>query len=113
MIRAEDMRGWSLLVCVGGPLDGRDIPVFEPDNVEDAYPDIYWEAPGVFYQKVQDERGAEVCYWYCVFQQPDPKRTDRWWNYYAYRGVHEEDASFNDIQNANPVIDLLFPDEDY
>lgn len=111
MIRAEDMRGRSLVACVGGPLDGRDMPVFEPDNIEDTHPDIYYEAPGVFYQKVQDENGADVCHWYCMWQQPDPKRANRWWNFYAYRGVHDEDSPFGEIRDSAPVIPLVFNEE--
>ena len=112
MIKAEDCRGWSLMTCFGGPLDGRDIPVMEPENVEKLYPDIYYEAPALFYQKVQDENGNDVCHWYCMFQQPDPERSNRWWNFYAYRGVHAEDADVGDIINSNPVIPLVFPQQE-
>ena len=104
MIKAEDMNSGSMMECVGGPLDGRDMPVVEPENIEDVYPDIYYEAAAFFYQKVQDENGNDVCHWYCMFQQPDPERPNRWWNFYAYRGIHAEDADAGDIINSNPVI---------
>jgi len=112
MIRAEDMRCGSLMTCVGGPLDGLDLPVFEPDNIEDVYPDIYYESPGFLYQKVKDENGADVCHWYLAWQQADPVRANRWWNFYAYRGVHAEDATLGEIRDTNPVIELTFPDQD-
>lgn len=112
MIRAEDMRCRSLLECVGGPLDGRDMPIFEPDDIEEAYPDIYYETPGIFYQKVQDENGEDVCHWYCVFQHPDPERANRWWNFYAYRGVHAEDATLAEIRDTNPVVPPNVPGAD-
>jgi hypothetical protein len=100
-----------MMTCVGGPLDDRDMPVWEPENVEEIYPDIYYEAPALFYQKVQDDNGVEICHWYAMFQHPDPDRPNRWWNFYAYRGVHAEDAELGEIINANPVIPLILPSE--
>lgn len=112
MIRAEDCNSGSMMECVGGPLDGRDMPLVEPENVEDEYPDIYYEAFGVFYQKVKDETGGDVCHWYLVFQCPDPTRANRWWNFYSYRGVHAEDAPLGEIRDTNPVVPPNVPGDE-
>ena len=101
-----------MLECVGGPLDGRDMPVLEPKNAEDVYPDIYYEGGGLFYQKVSNDAGDDVCYWYAGFQTPDPALKNRWWGFYAYRGVHAEDAELGDILDTQPVALPKIPTED-
>lgn len=86
----------QMLMCVSGPLDGREMPVEEPADVETRYPDIYYDdqlGAAVFYQKSKNENGDEVCHCYCVLIEPDPINPTRWWKYYAYRGAHlEEDV---------------------
>lgn len=90
----------QLATCFGGPLDGRDMPIVEPLDCETRYPDIYYEscdmlegtAAGLFYQKIENEQGEEICHWYAMLVEPDPNTPTLYWKYYAYRGAHPEDA---------------------
>jgi hypothetical protein len=108
----------QMVTCVGGPLDGRDMPIEEPLDVETRYPDIYYhdELGGIFYQKTTNEKGEEVCHWYCVLIEQDPKTPTRWWKYYAYRGAHPEDAldrpdGYSPLENY-PAVPPGFPQYD-
>jgi hypothetical protein len=98
----------QMLECVGGPLDGKEISVEECDTISD----IYYEMDGLFYKKVADEKGTEVCHWYAVLIRPDPVTPHRWWKFYSYRGIHPEDAADGDTRHtfgAFPVIPPGFP----
>lgn len=109
MIRAEDMNGQSLLTCVGGPLDGRAMPL-RATAENDSFSGIHYAAIGLFCLNELAENDVELFHWYCMFQQPDPERENRWWNFYAYRGAHPEDTTLGEIVDGNPVIPLVFPD---
>lgn len=85
-----------MMACLGGPLNGRDMPLNEPDEETTAalYPDIYYEdcIGGAFYQKVKDAAGNDICHWYApltVFHVPGAKSNTMM---YTYRGVLPEDA---------------------